>query len=1149
MRSSRRLTGLLAVATALVPVPLVLSVAAPAHAAAPDVQITEWEYNGSEFVELTNTGTEAVDLTGWSFDDSSRTPGSFPIGGLGTLAPGESGVISEVAAPAFRAEWDLPVGVKVVGGNDQNLGRADEMNIYDADGQLVDRLTYDDQAGLGPRTDVASAWAPDEAALAAGDATGWTLATAGDAEGSWTSAGGFVGSPGTSTFGGATNVRITEWEYNGSEFFEITNLGAGPASLAGWSYTDSARVPGAVALGSLGVLARGESAVVSEAGAVDFRAEWDLPASIKVLGNNSVNLGRSDEINIHDAAGALVDRLTYNDQAGLGPRTDTASAWVPEAALGANDAAAWVRSTVADAEGSWASTGGFVGSPGTSTLGNNPPGKPEGSGEEPDPSDVRLNEIESNGDVVGDWVEITNVGDTAIDVSGWKVRDVGDDHPFAVIPSGTTLAPGGFFALYTEFPPPGFGLGVDDTVTLFLPDGSTVVDTYSWSGGHAATTYGRCPDGTGEWQVTTVPTRGAANACSPIRVNEIESDDPGEGPDWVELVNLSDDAIDVAGWVIKDNGDAAPTTLPTGTVVPAHSHLVVDDLAAGLGGNDAVRLFDPSEKLIDSYAWTSHATQSYGRCKDGVGAFVDNVTPTPGATNSCPGPDTQPWPGSQSVAVADLAETFNQDASGVVFDPADPNALWVAQNKAGTLTKLVKDGSTWVPAAGWSPGRNPRYHDGTGAPDTEGITFGPDGAVYLAAERDNDVSGVSKNTVLRYEPGTSMNATDEWDLNPILPTVGANLGLEGITWIPDSALTAGGLIDASTTEAYDPADYPHHGSGLYVVAVEGTGLLYVLALDQTAAVQETAHLIATADPQLRTNAGPPGVMDVVWEPEAEQLWAVCDDSCDGVTVTLELADGGFGVTAAYDRPVGMPNLNNEGFAIAPQSTCVAGEREVVWADDGDTDGHSLRSGTLPCETPVGTFDNTTPPTVTGTPLVGSVLTAGAGTWTPAPDSVDRQWLADGAPIGGATGPTFTPTVAEIGRAISVRETVHATGYADGEATSVATAPVVGVGLPAPAVVKGQPVVTAKAKPKKVRAGKRAKLVVTVTAPAGTPVTGTVTINGPGVKRTTAEVRNGKVTFRLKAFRTAGKRKVRITYAGSDLLLPVSTVVKVKVRKR
>ncbi|NHA00323.1 lamin tail domain-containing protein [Nocardioides sp. W3-2-3] len=149
------------------------------------------------------------------------------------------------------------------------------------------------------------------------------------------------------------------------------------------------------------------------------------------------------------------------------------------------------------------------------------------------PGDVRLNEVESNGDTVGDWVEITNAGGTPVDVSGWKVRDSDAVHPFAVIPAGTTLAPGGFYALYTEFPAPGFGLGVDDSVTLFKADGTTTVDTYAWTS-HAATTYGRCPDATGAWQVTTVATRGGANACSPIRVNEVESSDAAGGPDWVE---------------------------------------------------------------------------------------------------------------------------------------------------------------------------------------------------------------------------------------------------------------------------------------------------------------------------------------------------------------------------------------------------------------------------------------------------------------------------------------------------------------------------------------------------------------------------------------------------------------------------------------
>ena len=38
-------------------------------------------------------------------------------------------------------------------------------------------------------------------------------------------------------------------------------------------------------------------------------------------------------------------------------------------------------------------------------------------------------------------------------------------------------------------------------------------------------------------------------------------------------------------------------------------------------------------------------------------------------------------------------------------------------------------------------------------------------------------------------------------------------------------------------------------------------------------------------------------------------------------------------------------MNNEGFAIAPESECVDGSKYVFWADDGETDGHSIRRAT------------------------------------------------------------------------------------------------------------------------------------------------------------------------------------------------------------
>ncbi|MBT9456316.1 MAG: lamin tail domain-containing protein [Burkholderiaceae bacterium] len=176
-----------------------------AVAAQAQVQITEWMYNGNgktgEYVEFTNLGSSAVDFSGWSFDDSSRTVGSFSLSGLGIVAAGQSVVMTEASAADFHAAWGQSAAVKVVGGNTHNLGRGDEINLYDAAGQLVDRLTYGDVAIPGTLRAQNFSGNPGSLADLVPQAVtaGWVLAAEGDAFGSYASSLGDVGNPGLFT--------------------------------------------------------------------------------------------------------------------------------------------------------------------------------------------------------------------------------------------------------------------------------------------------------------------------------------------------------------------------------------------------------------------------------------------------------------------------------------------------------------------------------------------------------------------------------------------------------------------------------------------------------------------------------------------------------------------------------------------------------------------------------------------------------------------------------------------------------------------------------------------------------------------------------------------------------------------------------------
>ena len=130
-----------------------------------------------DWVEVTNIGTAAVNLTGWKLDDNSNSFGSaVPLFGITSIAPGESVIFLETAdtnpatlatkSAAFKSLWfgaNPPANLQIGGYSGAGVGlstAADAVNLFNAAGAVQARVdfaaspagpsfpTFDNAAGL-----------------------------------------------------------------------------------------------------------------------------------------------------------------------------------------------------------------------------------------------------------------------------------------------------------------------------------------------------------------------------------------------------------------------------------------------------------------------------------------------------------------------------------------------------------------------------------------------------------------------------------------------------------------------------------------------------------------------------------------------------------------------------------------------------------------------------------------------------------------------------------------------------------------------------------------------------------------------------------------------------------------------------------------
>lgn len=143
----------------------------------------------------------------------------------------------------------------------------------------------------------------------------------------------------------------------------------------------------------------------------------------------------------------------------------------------------------------------------------------------------------------------------------------------------------------------------------------------------------------------------------------------------------------------------------------------------------------------------------------------------------------------------------------------------------------------------------------------------------------------------------------------------------------------------------------------------------------------------------------------------------------GSSYTPSNADAGQALTV---RTFGKrPDYRQENL---PDGDLVTFEEVVASTVTGPVTG----GGTV---TPNPTITNTGKPSVTGTAKVGEQLTADPGTWSMGGLAYAYQWLRGGTPVAGATGATYTATVDDLGKALSVAVTASRTGATPGTATS------------------------------------------------------------------------------------------------------------------
>ncbi|TFG12973.1 hypothetical protein EU537_07540 [Candidatus Thorarchaeota archaeon] len=169
-----------------------------------------------------------------------------------------------------------------------------------------------------------------------------------------------------------------------------------------------------------------------------------------------------------------------------------------------------------------------------------------------------------------EWIELYNPSDTQVDISGYILDDItsGGTGAYA-IPDGTTIPAYGFVVFYQGVT--GIALNNDgDTVNFLKPDGTTVLDSYSYSSSSDDVSYGRETDGGSTWTTFTSPTPGESNAgqssTTKVHVSSISFSTRYSANGRTEYLDITVKVADEFGSAIEGVTIDGDLLLPDGSI-------------------------------------------------------------------------------------------------------------------------------------------------------------------------------------------------------------------------------------------------------------------------------------------------------------------------------------------------------------------------------------------------------------------------------------------------------------------------------------------------------------------------------------------------------------------------------------------------------